>query len=122
MKALLLIAHGSRRESSNQEVIELAERLKKSSSRQFPIIETAFLEIVEPSIAHGVDRCVAQGASQIRVVPYFLVAGRHVCDDVPNLVTAAAKQHSGLSVSISAHIGSSSRVLKIIEECAMVAD
>ncbi|HAO23817.1 MAG TPA: cobalamin biosynthesis protein CbiX, partial [Methylophaga sp.] len=45
MKALLLVAHGSRRQRSNDEVIELAEKLKTECAQHYDIVQAAFLEL-----------------------------------------------------------------------------
>ena len=50
MHALLLIAHGSRREASNQEVRELAARLERIAGDRFGRVIPAFLELAEPDI------------------------------------------------------------------------
>ncbi|MBF0266888.1 MAG: CbiX/SirB N-terminal domain-containing protein, partial [Gammaproteobacteria bacterium] len=72
MKALLLIAHGSRREASNDEVRQLVKKLKTQVGTEYPIMEAAFLEIAQPLIDGGLDCCANQGATEIYVVPYFL--------------------------------------------------
>jgi len=54
MKALLLIAHGSRRKQSNAEVLILADRLKQNCSEQYPIIHAGFLELAETLIPDGI--------------------------------------------------------------------
>jgi len=84
MKALLLVAHGSRRKESNDEVILLAKRLKNECSQQYSIVNAAFLELSEALIPDGIKQCVTDGASSIVVLPYFLNSGRHVvplCQD-----------------------------------------
>lgn len=119
MKALLLIAHGSRRPESNDELAQLAWQLKTDMTDQFPIIESGFLEIAQPSIAQAIDHCAAQGATELRVVPYFLAAGRHVSKDLPAMVNAAAGHHPQLSVSIADHVGASVQMRNIVQECAL---
>lgn len=61
MKALLLVAHGSRRKQSNDEVMVLAERLKDHCGEQFGIIHGAFLELAEVLIPEGIDKCINDG-------------------------------------------------------------
>jgi sirohydrochlorin ferrochelatase len=56
MKALLPVAHGSRRKQSNDEVIHLAEKLKNNCGDQYGIIKFAFLELVDILIPDGIDR------------------------------------------------------------------
>ena len=83
MHALLLIAHGSRREASNQEVRELADEFERLVGDRFERVVPAFLELAEPDIPTGVDLCVEAGATSVTAVPYFLSAGRHVASDIP---------------------------------------
>ncbi len=93
MQALLLIAHGSRREASNQEVRDLAKRLSQAAGKHLDLVVPAFLELAEPDIPRGVDRCVEAGATSVKVVPYFLSAGRHVATDIPDELEKARRQH-----------------------------
>lgn len=105
MRALLLIAHGSRREASNEEVRALARELQGRAGGQFDRVIPAFLELAEPSIVDGVHACVAQGATEIRVVPYFLAAGRHVMTDIPHELAEAAQAHPEVTIEISPYLG-----------------
>ena len=105
MKSLLLIAHGSRREASNQEVRDLAKKLAQIAGKRFDLVVPAFLELVEPDIAAGVDRCVAAGATSVRAVPYFLSAGRHVATDIPDQLEKARCLHPGIAIEQSDYLG-----------------
>lgn len=105
MKALLLIAHGSRREASNQEVRELARKVADRAGEEFPIVIAAFLELAIPDIPDGVDQCVAAGATQVIAVPYFLAAGRHVVNDIPAELEKAQLRHPELELSMSDYLG-----------------
>ena len=49
-KALLLVAHGSRRTASNLEVAQLAGQLQASLQADFMLVKSAFLELAEPTI------------------------------------------------------------------------
>lgn len=104
-RALLLVAHGSRLSEANAEVARLAERLREASGDQYEIVTHAFLEIAEPGIPTGIDACIAQGATQLWVLPYFLVAGRHVRDDVPALLEQARERHPQIAIYLCAHLG-----------------
>lgn len=78
--AVLLIAHGSRRAEANDDLIRLAGVLR--ATRQYAIVEPAYLEIAEPGIPAAGASCVAQGATMVKLLPYFLSAGAHVVDDL----------------------------------------
>src|SRR5512142_2153949 len=83
--AILLIAHGSRRQEANEELGGVAAELRARG--QYPIIETAYLELATPNIESGGTGCVEQGAMEVILLPYFLSPGKHVVDDL-----AAAKE------------------------------
>ena len=57
--AILLIAHGSRQQAANRDLAELVGRLEASA--RYPIVEGCFLELAEPDLPTGGDRCVARG-------------------------------------------------------------
>jgi len=105
VKALLLIAHGSRREASNQEVRDLAKCLSEVAGPDFLIVVPAFLELAEPDIPTGVDLCVAAGATQVIAVPYFLAAGRHVVTDIPGELAETQRRHPSLDLRRSDYLG-----------------
>ena len=105
MHALLLIAHGSRRESANDEVRELAKRVERVEKKRYPCVITAFLELASPDIQTGVDLCKRAGATEITVVPYFLAAGRHVVEDIPKALGEAVYRHKSLKIHLAGHIG-----------------
>jgi sirohydrochlorin ferrochelatase len=105
MQAILLVAHGSRREASNQEVRELAARLKQIVGDHFDHVIPAFLELAEPDIPTGVDLCVESGATTVTAVPYFLSAGRHVASDIPAELEKARLKHREVTVHLSDYLG-----------------
>ena len=105
MHALLLIAHGSRREASNREVRELAATLEQRARQRFDRVVPAFLELAEPDIQTAVDLCAEAGAKTITVVPYFLSPGRHVAKDIPAELGEAARRHQNLTIYQSDYLG-----------------
>lgn len=104
MKALLLVAHGSRLQSSNDEFDALATRVRATLGDDYDQVATAFLELTEPGIDTTLERLVAEGAEYIRVLPCFLLAGTHVRNDLPNLVQAARAQHPEVRIELLSHL------------------
>lgn len=119
MKALVLVAHGSRRLASNQEVITLSKVIAEQMKEEYPIIEAGFLELAEPLIPDAINCCVNQGASDVCIVPYFLSAGRHVQEDVPAEVDKARAMNSEIPMEILPHIGASDLMLDLIRNSVM---
>ena len=77
---VLLIAHGSRRAEANEDLVRLAEAVRRLEI--YPVVEIAYLELAEPTIAQGGRRCVEGGAKRVLMLPYFLSAGAHVVEDL----------------------------------------
>ena len=114
MKALLLIAHGSRRQQSNDEVFLLAEKLKKKCGDQYEIIHAGFLELADVLIPDGVKKCVDDGATSIIVLPYFLNSGRHVVEDVPEIVEQTRPLYPQVEIKIAPHLGASELMMDLL--------
>ncbi len=104
MKVLVLVAHGSRRAASNDEVRALAARLAVEAEDYAQVI-AAFLELAEPSIPDGIQQAIDAGADEVVVLPYFLSAGRHVAEDIPSEVATKQQQHPTKSIRIAPYLG-----------------
>lgn len=105
--ALLLVAHGSRRAESNEEVRALTERVREAADQRYAAIECAFLELAPPNIPGGLEQLIERGAHQITVLPYFLAAGRHVTEDIPTEVDRARAAHPAVHIEIAPYLGRS---------------
>lgn len=118
MKALMLIAHGSRKQAANDEVSRLAQRISRLEGSEYDAVVPAFLEFAEPDIHQGVDRCVELGADTIIAMPYFLAAGRHVAEDIPKEIECARAGNPQVSIEISQYLGESDAMARLIVECS----
>jgi sirohydrochlorin ferrochelatase len=72
------------------------------------------MELAAPTIDEAIDACVADGAREIVVHPYFLAPGLHSTRDVPALARAAARKHRGVRVRISAPLGEHDLLVEIV--------
>ena len=118
MNALIVVAHGSRRQQSNDEVSAITDKLRVSCHHDYPIVHTGFLELAKPSIPEGIEQCINDGATRITVLPYFLNSGRHVVEDVPEIVDTASHQHPNVEIVIAPHLGASSLMIDLLIESA----
>lgn len=114
MKALIVVAHGSRREESNQEVVALIEKIKSTNLLGYESFHASFLEIAKPSILDSIESCVNEGATSIVLFPYFLNSGTHVVNDIPNIVAQANIKYPHLEIKITTHIGASNLMMDLI--------
>lgn len=127
MRAVLLIAHGSRRESANQEVHTLADKLQSalnpptglSNTNDRVTVSTCFLELAQPCINTGLSLLSAAGAQSIQVLPYFLTQGRHVNEDIPKIINHYIEQQpdtSDVKIEILPHLGADNILLNVMVE------
>ncbi len=119
MRALLVVAHGSRREASNEEVRKLCRRIEQEAAgEEFFLVRAGFLELAEPSIVEGIGQCIEAGADQVVVLPYFLSAGRHVSEDIPAEVEKARQRHPHASIVLAPYLGSAPGVAGLLVQLA----
>lgn len=103
--ALLIVAHGSRREASNDEIRALTRDIGRQAGGRYQAVDCAFLELAEPSIPDGLRNLIGRGARHIVVVPYFLSAGRHVAEDIPGEVSLVLGQFPDIDIRIAPYVG-----------------
>ena len=101
--AIVLIDHGSRRPEANATLEAVAAALQRRVPER--IVEIAHMELAKPSLADAVAACVAAGAREIVVHPYFLAPGAHATRDIPEQAEAVASRHPGVSIRVSDPLG-----------------
>lgn len=121
MKSLLLIAHGSRRAESNNEIGALTNKLRALAGNDFGQVQCAFLELADPSIEAAIDSLVDAGETDIVCLPYFLAKGAHVASDIPTAMAAAKNKHPDVTFTISGYLGASDEVPGILMHLATEA-
>lgn len=101
--AVLLIAHGSRRVAANDDLVELARLVRQRG--QYGIVEVSYLELTSPTIPEGGRTCVARGATQVMMLPYFLSAGVHVVNDLEAHRRELATEFPDVEFRLCPHLG-----------------
>jgi sirohydrochlorin ferrochelatase len=114
MKALLIAAHGSRRQESNEEILGLARQIEAIAAGQFGAVRAAFLQFTAPSIHSQIDALVESGARSIVVFPFFISSGSHVRVDIPRLLQEARGRHPQIAFTITPHLGSLNGIKHLI--------
>ena len=84
---LLLIGHGTRSEQGTRQFLQLGDQFAR---RIAPTpLESAFLELQQPSIAEAIQRLVAKKIERLIVMPLLLFAAGHAKRDIPQAVKLA---------------------------------
>lgn len=112
MKAILYICHGSRLKAAKEEAIAFItscmDRVEAS------IQEVCFLELASPTIDEGFLTCVKRGATEIIVIPVFLLAAGHVKKDIPFELEKLNNQFSNVKVTYGNPFGVSETLVKSV--------
>lgn len=112
--------HGSRKAESNDALFEFAALYRQITKRA--LVEVAHMEIAEPTIEQAVGKCVAAGARRVIIAPYFLSRGRHVQQDIPELVQAAAAAYPGVECVVAEPIGIDILMAQLIDNRVAAAE
>jgi len=107
--ALVLFAHGARAASWAAPF----ERLRDSSAARLPdcVVRLAFLELMEPRLPETVAQLVADGVTEVTIVPVFLGQGGHLLRDLPLLADGLRAAHPGLKLTVAGAVGEDPGVL-----------
>ncbi|MBD2312454.1 sirohydrochlorin chelatase [Desertifilum sp. FACHB-1129] len=110
-RPLLMIGHGTRDAEGRQGFIDFATAYQSLDPSR-PVIP-CFLELTEPSIQEGVERCIAQGYTDISVLPILLFAARHNKFDVTNELDRAKAKYPQLTFHYGRHFGITPSILEL---------
>ncbi|MEM8610762.1 MAG: sirohydrochlorin chelatase [Cyanobacteria bacterium P01_H01_bin.105] len=117
---LLLLGHGTRDANGRQAFLDFAHQFQTYDASR-PVIP-CFLELSDPLIQVGIDRCVELGYQELTVLPVLLFAARHSKFDVTNELDRARQRHPQLTLHYGRHFGVSLRWLELWQKRLEQAD
>lgn len=110
-RPVLLVGHGSRDQEGRQALLDFAAAYQTLDTSR-PVVP-CFLELTEPSIQQGVDRCVELGYTELSVLPVLLFAARHNKFDVTNELDRARQRHPQVTFHYGRHFGITPGILDL---------
>lgn len=102
-RPLLMVGHGTRDDEGRQSFLDFATAYQALDTSR-PIVP-CFLELTDPTIQEGIDRCVEQGYTELSVLPVLLFAARHNKFDITNELDRAKLRHPQLKFHYGRHFG-----------------
>jgi len=111
---VLIIGHGSKDPNARLSIKYVADNL----SPEYQNVDYCFLEIEEPTIQQGVERCDKNKPELLVVVFYFLHEGAHVKRDIYGDLNPAVEKSSLKKILITEHIGTDDKMINFIIERA----
>ncbi len=112
--ALIIIDHGSQMAAANEMLEKVVALVRRKAGGDFSAIETAHMELAEPSLQAAFDRCVAAGAQTVIISLFFLSPGRHSTADIPRMAAEAAAAHPGVEVHVTEPMGVDDRLAEVL--------
>jgi precorrin-8X/cobalt-precorrin-8 methylmutase len=113
-KAVLLLGHGSKAPEANETLRKVARTVKERGG--YGAVVPAFLQMERPDFQEAVETMVADGYTDLTVMPYFLYMGLHVTKDLPAEIAAAKEKHPGLNITLTANLGYHDKLIDITVE------
>ena len=111
----MLVGHGSKAPEFFTAMKKVALALKKNG--HYREVLCAFLEVSPPFIPDAIASCVRRGASEVRVLPYFVLTGKHVTRDIPRIVKACAEEHrSKAKVVLCPYLGYDAHLVSLVQK------
>jgi sirohydrochlorin ferrochelatase len=96
---VIVFTHGSRFKEGNAIMVRLVDQLKSQLGSD--LVEPCFLELAQPDIPSAIGKLVARGCTHIFGYAFFLVPGRHLQKDIPEIIEQALARHPGVTYEIS---------------------
>lgn len=109
--AIVVIGHGSRRESSNKEFEGFVSEFAKRHTQNHIVF--AYLELAEPNLKE-VLRSLCASHSKIVLLPLLLFAAGHVKKDLPAIVTEISAEFPEGKIILSEPLGVDERLASVI--------
>ncbi len=112
MQGILILAHGSRAEHTKNTLKTIVEPVREKLTDK--IIQTAFMQFDDMNIDKGLTALMEKGATEIKVIPYFLFDGVHIHEDIPNEIAEFTKKHPSVSITLGKTLGTDPRLSDIL--------
>lgn len=110
-ETILLVGHGSREPSGNDEIQVFAERLRLRQPDWR--IEVCFIEFSKITLSEGLKRA-ATGSQRVWVLPLILNAAGHVKMDIPQAIAHARLKFPLVQFQYAPHLGAGEPMLAIL--------
>ncbi len=112
--AVVLVGHGSKAKAFDGAMKRVAASLRKGA---FSSVRCAYLEITAPSIPEAIGRAVREGARDVRVVPYFVLSGRHIREHIPQIVAGERARWKGKAkIVLCPYLGYDERIVAVVKD------
>ncbi|CDI06535.1 sirohydrochlorin chelatase [Candidatus Nitrosotenuis uzonensis] len=107
---VLIIGHGSKDPNARISIQYVADSLRA----RYKSVDYCFLEIEEPTIPQGIEKCDKNKPEALAIVFYFLHEGAHVKRDIYGDLSPALEKSQIKKYVITEHIGTDEKMIDFI--------
>ncbi|GBF23964.1 hypothetical protein MnTg01_00297 [archaeon MnTg01] len=111
---VMIIGHGSKDPNAQLSIQYVVDNLTNT----YRNVSHCFLEIEEPNIQQGIEKCQKNNPEVLVIVFYFLHKGAHVKRDIYEDLNPAIEKSNLKKVFITEHIGTDEKMIDLILERA----
>lgn len=112
-ESVILIGHGSKAAGFDRAMKRVATELGRDGTR----VLCAYLEINKPSIPDAIEKAVLTGAKEIRLLPYFLLSGRHTKEHIPDIVKKEQRRFGKkVKIKLRPYLGYDKRIVAVVRD------
>ena len=102
-EAIILLAHGSRVPEAGNGMERVVQRLREKLRNC--VVEACYMSRLGPHFSEVFEKCVAAGAKNIILIPYFLHTGLHIVLDIPKMMQEKAKKFPDVKLILGKPLG-----------------
>ncbi|MFJ3054785.1 precorrin-8X methylmutase [Herbaspirillum sp. NPDC087042] len=118
--AVVIAGHGSRDPDALREFEALVELVRERAGQR--IVRHGYLEFAAPTIADAAAACVAEGATEVAVVPGVLLGARHAKNDMPAELLALARAYPQVDFHFGAPMDLHPLLLQLAQQRVVEAE
>ena len=112
-KAVVLLGHGSIRESANIEIRAMWAMMQT----QLPDLDIrgSFVEVAEPTLEQVIEQLAAEQVERVVIVPMFLTRGNHLSNGIPHILDRMKEKYPNIQIDLTQHLGADPLLAEIIK-------
>ena len=119
---VIILCHGSR---GKRGIIEVPETVKRIADGAKPLLPPgvevigAALQFNHPTVEEAVESLAAHGVHRIVIMPYFLFSGRHITEDIPQLVEKLKRTYPERQFIVAKPLGLEAHFIGQVVRCVV---
>ena len=99
MHGLIILVHGSRQKETKKELEDFIKEISQGI-----IIQSAYMEIQQPNLQEAVKLLIKKKCTKISILPFFILAGRHMREDIPKQVQESQDLFPNVKLKLLKHL------------------